>query len=56
MRDGVRALSVDQAGVITVGGFTDSPDFPTTPGAFGSTFIDIHDAWLALRRGSQCVW
>ena len=43
-------LAVDAAGVATVGGATVSADFPTTPGAFDTTFhgpAGHHDAFLA---------
>jgi hypothetical protein len=56
LRDGARALAVDPAGVITLGGFTDSPDFPTTPLAFGTTFVGPyprHDGFITRLDPSQ---
>lgn len=38
------ALAVDKAGVLVVGGYTSSSNFPTTPGAFDTTYnngVDI---------------
>ena len=35
--DGVLGLAIDKAGNAYVAGFTDSPDFPVTPGAFQPT-------------------
>lgn len=40
------ALSVDATGVATLVGFTGSANFPTTPGAWGTTFNGVNDAFL----------
>jgi cell division septation protein DedD len=42
-----RAGAIDHAGRIVVAGYTESPDFPTTPGAFDVTFNEILDAYAA---------
>ncbi len=42
-----RALVLDSAGEIYLTGFTNSSDFPTTPGAFQTTAKGIQDAFLA---------
>lgn len=44
--DEVFALAVDGAGRITVAGMTQSPDFPTTPGAFSRTFDRYWDGFV----------
>jgi hypothetical protein len=62
--DSARALAVDSAGVVTLGGWTDSATLPITPGAFGTTFLgptDLHDAFLArldpsLPQAQQLVY
>jgi hypothetical protein len=36
--DGVKGLALDAQGSAIVAGVTDSPDFPTTPGAFDTTY------------------
>jgi len=36
-RDRLTAINVDSGGFVYVAGYTDSPDFPTTPGAFDRT-------------------
>jgi hypothetical protein len=48
--DAARALAVEPSGVITIGGWTDSAAFPTTPGALERTFIGptgLHDGFVA---------
>src|SRR5262249_13531360 len=40
-------LAVDSAGAMYVSGFTDSPDFPATPGAYDTTLDGITDAFVA---------
>jgi hypothetical protein len=54
--DGAGALAVDASGTITVGGYTYSFDFPTTPGAFNTSFhgpSTFNDAFLARLDPSQ---
>jgi hypothetical protein len=49
LREAARALAVDSAGVITLGGWTDSLGFPTSPGAFGTEFVGPfpgHDGFI----------
>jgi hypothetical protein len=40
-------IAVDQRGDVYVTGFTESPDFPTTPGALDETFNGDFDAFVA---------
>jgi hypothetical protein len=40
-------IAVDSAGSAYVTGFVTSLDFPTTPGAFDTTFNGVHDAFVA---------
>ncbi|MCP3916821.1 MAG: hypothetical protein GY711_14800 [bacterium] len=50
------ALSVDTGGVVTLGGFTYSSDFPTTPGAYDTSFLGpagFNDAFLLRLDPSQ---
>jgi len=44
--DGVNALALDSQGAATVAGSSFSPDFPTTPGAFGTTPIGSYDGFV----------
>ncbi len=44
--DAALALALDPTGAAVVAGFTDSPDFPTTPGAFDTTLV-YYDAFVA---------
>ena len=41
-----RRAAVDGAGAVYVGGTTDSPDFPTTPGAFDEVPNGLKDAFI----------
>jgi hypothetical protein len=41
------AIAVDAAGIVYVAGWTRSTDFPTTPGAFDSTFKGFNMAYIA---------
>jgi len=43
-----RAIAVDAAGNAYIGGSTDGADFPTTPGAFQTTFAGVDDC-VALK-------
>ena len=56
--DSASALAVDAAGVATVAGQTDSPDFPTTPGAFDTSFGGGTDAFVTRLspNGSTLVY
>ena len=54
--DGAGTLAVDAFGRITVGGYTYSADFPTTPGAFNTSFFGpatFNDAFLARLDPAQ---
>src|SRR5262249_50685188 len=42
-----RAIAVDASGAALVTGLTWSPDFPTTPGAYDTTFNGVGDAFVA---------
>ncbi len=44
--DIVRAIGLDSSGAATVAGETDSLDFPTTPGAFDTTYNGNTDAFV----------
>jgi len=56
--DAVWGIDVDAAGAVYVAGQTDSDNFPTTPGAFDSTFSEQNDGFVAklLPGGSGLVW
>ncbi|HXV44190.1 MAG TPA: SBBP repeat-containing protein, partial [Anaerolineae bacterium] len=45
--DAGQGISLDEAGNAFVVGYTTSPNFPTTPGAFDSTLTDEADAFVA---------
>jgi len=45
--DSGNGIAVDGAGHATVTGWTDSPDFPTTPGALQSSYGGSEDAFVA---------
>jgi hypothetical protein len=56
--EGAIALAVDENGVVTVGGYTYSPDFPTTDGAYDTTFhgaTDINDGFLSRLNADGSV-
>lgn len=44
--DVARSIAVDANGVVYVSGYTDSSDFPTTSGAFSTTYLGGSDAFL----------
>jgi hypothetical protein len=44
--DYVQAIAVDSAGAACVTGYTSSPNFPTTPGAFDTHLDDLYDAFV----------
>jgi hypothetical protein len=56
--DGCRALAVDKDGGCYIGGFTDSPDLPTTSGAPQRTLRGLADGWVAkiAPSGSALSW
>ncbi|MGI9023053.1 MAG: SBBP repeat-containing protein [Acidimicrobiales bacterium] len=45
--DGALGLDVEASGAVHVSGGTSSPDFPTTPGAYDTTFNGEQDAYVA---------
>jgi hypothetical protein len=45
--DTARDVFVDRSGFVYVVGGTDSPNFPTTPGAYDRTFNGVNDAFVA---------
>lgn len=51
-------VHVDGSGTVTVGGMTDSTNFPTTSGALDSTLSGPSDAFIARigREGKALVW
>jgi len=55
--DGLTFLDVSSDGTTTLGGWTGSPNFPTTPGAF-SQVIKLTDAFVARLApdGASLVW
>jgi hypothetical protein len=52
------AIAVDAAGAAYVAGWTDSPDFPTTPGAFDTSYSGYGDAFVTKfdARGKALVY
>jgi hypothetical protein len=53
-----KGIALDGSGAAYVTGYTDSSDFPTTPGAFDSSFNDYSDAFVAKLNasGSKMVY
>jgi hypothetical protein len=52
--DWANAVAVDASGVVTVAGYTGSPAFPTTPGAFDEVYNGgIRDAFVSRLDPSQ---
>jgi hypothetical protein len=58
LTDAGRGIAVDSGGNAIVTGFTDSVDFPVTPGAFQSTFGGLTDVFVAKLNaaGSALVY
>ncbi len=56
--DGASGIAVDGAGSAYIAGFTSSPDFPTTPGAFQTKLSGAPDAFVTKLSpdGSQLVY
>jgi Tol biopolymer transport system component len=50
--DGVRGIAIDPAGNAYLTGFTNSADFPTTPGAFRTSYSGSNDAFAAKLSAS----
>jgi hypothetical protein len=50
--DGANAIALDTSGNTFLAGFTDSPDFPTTPGVLQGTYGGNQDAFLAALNAS----
>jgi len=54
------ALALDSSGAVTVAGHTDSSDFPTTPGTFGTTHNGTYDWDAFVTRldptGGSLLW
>jgi hypothetical protein len=53
--DGCRGFAIDASGNAYLGGFTNSPDFPTTAGAAQRTLSGPSDAWAAKISGNGSV-
>ena len=53
-RDEVLAVARDRAGFVYVAGSTQSPDFPTTPGALQRSFNGKNEAFVAKLDPSTC--
>ena len=51
--DRAYALALDPSGAVTVAGETESSSFPTTPGAYDTTFNGVRDAFVARLRGDS---
>ncbi len=45
--DAAWTVGIDRAGNAVVAGYTDSGNFPTTPGAVGPSYVGFYDGWLA---------
>jgi hypothetical protein len=56
--DEIKTLAVGASGEITVAGETNSPNFPTTPGAFDTTANGFRDGFVARlsAAGDALVW
>jgi hypothetical protein len=56
--DGVMGLALNASGDIVMTGYTDSPDFPTTPGVYDTTLSGNDDVFVACldADGSQLLW
>ena len=55
--DSIRDVTTDSEGNIYITGGTESPDFPTTPGAYDRTFNGWHDVFVAKFDSSgKLLW
>lgn len=45
--DAALGIRLNSASVVTIAGFTGSPNFPTTPGAFDTTFNGVFDVFVS---------
>ncbi len=54
--DGGRAITLDRAGVVHLTGPTSSPNFPTTPGAFDTSFDGNFSAFIVELMVSKNVY
>lgn len=56
--DGVLGIDIDNHGHAYAAGDINSPDFPTTPGAFDQTFNGVYDAFVAKlnQDGSDLIY
>jgi Beta-propeller repeat len=55
--DSIRDVATDSEGNIYITGGTESPDFPTTPGAYDRTFNGWHDVFVAkFDRYGKLLW
>ena len=56
-QDSIRDVAMDGEGYIYVTGGTESPDFPTTPGAYDTTFNGWHDVFvMKLNPSGKLIW
>jgi beta-propeller repeat-containing protein len=56
-QDSIRDVAMDGEGYIYITGGTESPDFPTTPGAYDTTFNGWHDAFvMKLNPSGKLIW
>src|SRR4029453_5690148 len=53
--DYAEAVHVDSSGVVTVGGYTGSPNFPVTPGAYKTSQDALQGELYALRMSADAT-